>query len=393
MSRSRKLILTTWRPLLLYGVALAYLVVLLTHNLGSLPAGLSTAELQNLNAMGNWHSFLTNPFYAPHGLLLFVLQVLGVKSLLAFRSVSVLWALVCVLLFFSTLRIWFSKRVAVLGTVLLASSTWFLILARTMTPEIMQTSLVALLAVGGWLRYSRARIVPLLIGATLVAVLCYIPGMIWFILLAAMWQRRAIKSALEEAPFVVVMAATFWLILLIAPLLYGMVRNPHLLQTWAGLPTYFQGAGTMLRNAINIPSALFFRAPLKPGLWVGRLPLLDIFSAVMFMLGVYNFLFLRKLDRAKVLLGIAVLTTILITLGGQVTLTVLLPAVYIMVASGIDLLLNQWFSVFPRNPLARGLGMAIMVSLVVATCAYHITRYYRAFLLSPTTKEVYSRNL
>jgi hypothetical protein len=41
----------------------------------------------------------------------------------------------------------------------------------------------------------------------------------------------------------------------------------------------------------------------------------------------------------------------------------------------VALLLQQWFTVFPRNPLARLIGV-LMVSLLVVLSAYYNTRHY-----------------
>ncbi len=393
MSRGRQFILTMWQPLLIYGLTVALLLLLFAFRLNHLPSTISADEAQAVKATGNWHELLTNPIYIPHKLVLFTFQAAGLKKLALLRTASIFWALVIILLFFSTLRHWFSKRVAIIGCILLASSSWFLWAARSLTPEIMQSGLVALLAVGGWLRYSKARFGPMLIGIVLVALVCYIPGMIWFVLLALLWQRQAVKTFLSDTPGLLTVISIVLYVMLMLPLLYALVRNPHLIQTLLGLPLKLSSWQQYIRNALNIPLSIFVRAPLNPGRWVGQAPLLDLFGMVMFVLGLYNFFFLRKLDRAKVLLGLAVFVSALITLGGGVTIIMLLPAIYIVIAGGIDLLLQQWFMVFPRNPLARGIGLALVVCAVLISSAYQTDRYYRAWVNAPATKAIYNQTL
>jgi len=393
MKRVRRLVITMWQPLLFYSLAAVVLLVLLGYQLGKLPTHASADEIQAISAAHSWRALLNNPLYAPHKLMVIILQKAGFKSLAALRAVSTVWALLILGLFFSTLRHWFTKRIAVIGTLLLASSTWFLIAARSATPEIMQGSLVALLAVGGWLRYSRARIVPLLCGVALTAVLCYIPGMIWFVLAAAIWQRRTLKTALNETPAATtVIAALLWFGML-TPLLYALVRSPRLLQTLVGLPLQLSAWSQLGRNVLNVPLALFVRAPLNPAHWLGHLPLLDAFASAMFLLGLYSFFYRRQLDRAKVLTGMGVMVTLLIALGGGITLTMLLPAVYILVAAGVNLMLQQWLTVFPRNPLARSLGTLLLVLAVFASGFYQLNRYFQAWQHAPATKQAYNRTL
>ncbi len=393
MKRVRRFVITMWQPLLLYSLGAAVILALLCFKLGSLPTHLSPDDVAAVQATHSWHSLLDNPLYAPHKIILVGLQAAGLRSLVALRSASIAWALLMLLFFFSTLRHWFTKRIAVIGTLLLASSSWFLVDARSVTPEIMQAGLIALLAVGGWLRYSRARVLPLLLGVGLTAVLCYIPGMVWFVLLAIFWQRRTIKTALEETRLGTTLIASVLTVALLAPLIYALVRSPRQAQTLLGLPASLPTWQQLAHNAINVPLALFVRAPANPTHWLGHMPLLDVFAAVMFALGLYSFYYRRQLDRAKVLTGIGLFGGLLITLGGGISLTLLLPAVYIIITAGVNLMLQQWLTVFPRNPLARTLGTLLLVLAVAASSFYQLDRYYRAWQRAPATKQIYSRSL
>src|SRR5581483_2245887 len=168
-----------------------------------------------------------------------------------------------------------------------------------------------------------------------------------------------------------------WLVLLL-PLLYALVRSPRLLQTLAGWPAQLPSWHQLLHNFVNVPLALFVRAPLNPAHWVGHVPVLDVFAAAMFILGLYSFYYRLQLDRAKLLTGLGILVTLLITLGGGISLTMLLPATYVVVTAGINLMLQQWLTVFPRNPLARGLGTLLVVLAVITTCINQLDRYYPA---------------
>ncbi len=393
MNWFRRFAITTWQPVLFYGLGAAVLVSIIGYQLGNMPLHLSGQELNAVHAAGNWHTILNNPLYAPHKIVLLLLQLLNFDNLAALRAVSAGWAIMTILLFFSALRHWFTKRIAIIGCLLLATSTWFLVAARSTTPEIMQTGLVALLAIGGWLRYSRARVIPILVGVGLTALLCYIPGMIWFMLLAAVWQRRTLRSSFDETPSVITLLAAGLLVILVAPLLYALIRSPQLIQTLFGLPTHLLSWQQLGRNALDVPLALFVRAPLNPSHWLGHVPLLDIFSNAMFALGLYSFFYRRQLDRAKVLTGIVLLVSILIALGGGITLTMLLPAVYIIIAAGVNLMLQQWLTVFPRNPLARGIGMSLMLLAVLLVSFYQLDRYYQAWQHAPQTKQTYNLNL
>ena len=50
---------------------------------------------------------------------------------------------------------------------------------------------------------------------------------------------------------------------------------------------------------------------------------------------------------------------VLVGLGGPVGLSILVPLLYVAVATGLAYLLHEWLKVFPNNPLARGFGIGL----------------------------------
>lgn len=393
MKRLRRFMMEGWQPILLYGIAIAGLVLLFMYKIGSLPAGLSQNEIQALGSAQTWQAVLNNPLYAPHKVLILTLQTIGFHDKAVLRGVSACWALITTGLFFSILKRWYPKRIAILGTLLFTTSTWYLITSRLLTPEILQSGVVILLAVGGWLRYSHARISPVLLAVGSAAILFYIPGMLWLLIGAAIWQWPNIKIALKESSVLIAFSLTLLFLILIGPLLFAIVRNPSLGRELVGLPSSMPSLQQVIKGFVDIPLALFLRAPLDPVHWLGHLPLLDIFSTVMFGLGLYSFYFQLRLDRAKLLFGAGFIISVLIALSGTLTLTMLLPLVYIVVAAGLSLFLRQWLTVFPRNPLARTLGYSLLIIVVLAACFYQVSRYYVAWQHTPATKQAYSHTL
>jgi hypothetical protein len=141
----------------------------------------------------------------------------------------------------------------------------------------------------------------------------------------------------------------------------------------------------------NLVLAPFFRSPLLPELHLGRLPLLDIFSTTMFLLGIYYYAVRFTNRRSLILFSSFVLLLLVIPLSPIYILsaTILMPLIYICIISGIVELLKQWFSYFPRNPLARSLGVALVVIAIGFTSFYHLERYFIAWPNTPDTKNVY----
>ena len=81
--------------------------------------------------------------------------------------------------------------------------------------------------------------------------------------------------------------------------------------------------------------------------------------------------------------------TLLIALGGAVSLSLLIPFIYILVAAGIGFMLDQWYKVFPRNAIAQGVGMGLIVLAVAASCWYGLRHYFVAWPNAPATQQVF----
>lgn len=76
---------------------------------------------------------------------------------------------------------------------------------------------------------------------------------------------------------------------------------------------------------------------------------------------------------------------ILSGLGAGIDAIYIAPFLYIIAAAGIALLLQQWFTVFPKNPFARSVGVVLISICISASVAYNLHRYFIAW---PHTPEV-----
>lgn len=71
------------------------------------------------------------------------------------------------------------------------------------------------------------------------------------------------------------------------------------------------------------------------------------------------------------------------------TISIVLPFVYLLVAGGINFMIEQWFMVFPYNPFARNLAIVLIFVAIGATGFFHFNRYYIAWPQAPATKNTY----
>jgi len=61
---------------------------------------------------------------------------------------------------------------------------------------------------------------------------------------------------------------------------------------------------------------------------------------------------------------------------GVSSISWLVPFLYLFIAAGIALLLQMWFSVFPKNPIAKYVGLLWIGLIVVLIAYYQGTRYF-----------------
>lgn len=91
------------------------------------------------------------------------------------------------------------------------------------------------------------------------------------------------------------------------------------------------------------------------------------------------------------MIGSALVGIVLGALGSTVVaIVMLLPFAYCVIAAGIEYLLDVWFEVFPRNPVARSFGTVVVTTAIVFSGYYQLTRFFVVWPQVPETRAVYS---
>ena len=174
------------------------------------------------------------------------------------------------------------------------------------------------------------------------------------------------------------------------PLFYFLSKDTAILKTWLGLP---EGLATknVFDNLINLPNQILLRGVDNPLMWVYNTPIIDAVTLVLIITG---FIYIFNRERYAILKKSAFLflTIIigLILLNGYDYISLGLPLLYMFAAVGLTFLVEQWFHIFPRNPLARSIGMTLVVFLVGLVSSYHVTRYFIAWPRMDATRDAYS---
>jgi 4-amino-4-deoxy-L-arabinose transferase-like glycosyltransferase len=379
---------TAWQPVLLYAVLLAGLATLLWFNLGPLTGGYSQSEAQALQAGNSWRYIFDHPLNAPFTIGTRLMMYLSEHNLLITRLVATGFGLATIVAFYLLVRLWHGERTAIMGSILFAASAWFLHVTRLGTPDVMFFMLLVLVAGLVWHKQSNNPLA-LLLSFGLGAALLYVPGMIWFIVVGTIWQWRTIDRMFKDHLWIVTLGALVFAAALV-PLGLAIYQDPTVAKQLAGLPAEgWPIPLEVLRNLLDVPLQLFFSVPANPERWLAELPLLDYFGMAMLFLGGFVYARYSKLDRTRLLAITLLIGMILVSLGGGVSLSVLVPFIYILVAAGAGFLLERWFVVFPRNTIAQTTGLTLISLALLASVVYGVRHYFIAWPNAPETREVF----
>jgi hypothetical protein len=381
-----------------HGVLVALGVVitgLFLYRLGSLAGpGLAPAETAALQASGSYHDIIANPLYLPLTAprWLFTTLLPGHFNIAA-RLPSVLLALISIAALIYIVRHWYKQRTMFFGLVLIASSAWILHVGRLATNDIAYLAAVPILIAIHLLLYdyTEKRVV-IFIAAVVFAAMLYIPGLVWLALASLIWQRSEIKDALKNLSWPLIALLAGLIILMLAPLLYGFLHNAHSSYAlmWLGLPGSVPTWKEVVKNVAATISFVFVRTPADSARWLGQLPLFDAFMIISFIAGVAFYLKHISAERTKLLLLYGTLGLLLCAVGGSVTRSILVPTVYLVAIGGIAFILHQWLQVFPRNPLARRLGVGMICIAIALSCTYNLRHYFVAWPHNRETAQEFS---
>ncbi len=390
MDTTKKIFFRSWRTTLLIASLTVVIYLLYFGRLSTLLPGYSSAELATYTQASNWHHIAANPINAPYTLVVWLFTAVLHHNAIVTRLVAASFGVGLTLLFFAIIRQWYSFRVAFLGTLLFATSSGFLHFARLGTGQVLQMSTLALIACMVW--YHREQHSHRFIGywlAAILALLWYVPGMVWFEIVGTLilfkyarnrWRHTQVKHTIGWA-------ALF--LLLITPLIIAVIRHPHLLFVIGGLP---QNLSAALHTVHNVHAALFavtthdYTSSL---LWLVKAPLFTVTELVLGALGLYSYWHTGISTRALFLTSMAVLSLVLISLGGEVTFACFIPIVYLFVIHGLRELTSQWLTVFPRNPIAKFVGIAVICIMLFFSVVYQIRTYFVAWPHSVATLQTF----
>ncbi|MEI7522381.1 MAG: hypothetical protein WCJ86_02835 [Candidatus Saccharibacteria bacterium] len=375
-----------WKDTIYWLAGLTTFVAILGYHISTLLTGATPKEIATVTSVRSLKTLSLDPTFIVYKAAQQFMNLFSANTVHNTRLISTAFAVVTMLLFYYVLRHWQGTKIAILGTIMLVTSSWFLTYARMATPDITYILLIVMsFAYVIWAKNSMHESRTIIAGGLLTVALIYTPGLIWFIVLPAIWQRKLISQLIFKSSKSAIAALTLTIILLL-PLGYSIFSQPSIINTFLAFPTNLSALPMhFIQNIINIFRSLTFGYQKDATLGLINEPVIDIFTCAMFILGLFDCYTERGLDRTKMVIGFFVVSIVLVSLGGAVGNAILLPFIYLLASIGIGRMLGNWFIVFPRNPVARNIGLGLIIGIITLVGYYHITRYFVAWPNSPET--------
>ncbi len=373
-------------------VGLAALIFLMLFRLGTIMPGLTTGENSFYAMKLGWHGIYHNPLNLPLNVLWSAdFKYLAPVGMALLRLPAVLTGLLTVAAFYLLLQLWYGFRTAAFGTILFATSAWTLHVSRiaNYNVEYLAAIVFFMLSTAVLQKRYESKYVYWLINLAW-GLLLYVPGMVFLIAYNIYRQRTEVKFGIRKQDSFLVKVIYLLTAIIWIPLLARYIfLAPKNILAWLGLPSHLNNILHIVKEFFAVFYHIFIRGPLYPNLWLGRTAILDIFGIITALAGIYFYLTHIRATRTHLLFFSLIIGALLIALGGSVSLSLVIPIIYVLIAAGIAYLMSQWLSIFPENPLARSLGYTLISLAVAASVIYNVRSYFVAWPHNSTSVSVF----
>jgi hypothetical protein len=378
-----------WKPIII-GVLVLVLTLLIVLSLQStVPGGYSASEIAYHNTVRFGGLIPNNPLYLPIYLIhKIVLGVFG-TNIVNLRVANGLISIGAVISIFFIIKSWFSFRVAAFTSVIYLTLTWFLVNTRNALPDVMvlYSAFIPLLIV--WTQKTKKQKWALVVSALTISLLLYAPGIIWFLLVGILWKAKSIFYILKKSPIWNVVTALVVFLIVLTPFVLN-IAEPEFIKAIFGINLTTLSPLNYLENISTFIVNIFWNSNYNNGINIGSQAVFDIFSLVLITAGVINIAKKWKKSRSKYILISVIMGLLLIGFGSTIASIIILPYVVLLIGCGLGWLLQQWLTVFPKNPFAQNIGVAILVLAIGMTSIYNVYRFYVAWPHMPSTEIKYN---
>lgn len=383
-----------WRYVFGYGLLFAIIGGLLFVASNYIPGGLRPAEVDAAVKSGSLSFTSLDPKMIVN-LPYYVLQrgvfaLFGVSTF-TIKLPSLILAFLTVIGLALLIATWHRRNIAIITTIIAATSVQFLFLAQDGTPLIMYSFLAV------WLLFASTYVTRQkmfgtlwkVLAGVLFAALLYTPFGIYLaiaVLTTIIFHPHVRFIVKRFSTIRLVLAAVFGLITLL-PLIYASFVDRSVIMTLLGLPEHLsQIPANIQKTALDL---FGFFAPANGSL---ARPLYTIEVALLLGLGLVKLAAYRYTARGYICLfwGVLLIPLVLIN---ENQATYLFPLMTLILAISISTLITDWYKLFPRNPYARVIGLIPLGILVVGVTVSGAARYLNTYHYGQVVASTYSKDL
>ena len=375
-----------------YGILFAAYIAIILYTIFVAPTGLTPNEISsatksaNLNLSNIFSSqILDFPF---HILQKASISVLGLSNF----SIKLPAIIISIATVFAIIRLahsWFERGTATLATIIAIASSQFFFFAQNGTPEILYTfyPIILILAGGDFLKNRSNK--SLIITSLTLALSSYTPLSIYivlaliltvlthphlrFILIRELSRRRKIIAGVIFA-------------LAILPLVLAIVKDFSILKSIFGIPESLN----ILENFNLLISNLFsFSSKNTDGVIS---PIINPPVGILIAIGLY-FTFSAKHTPKSYLVNIWSVILLLVCLINPNLTTILFTPVLLLTVTGLQSLIQTWYTIFPQNPYARVSGLIPISFFVIGLLAASLNNFRLNYLYSPEIVANFNQDL
>jgi 4-amino-4-deoxy-L-arabinose transferase-like glycosyltransferase len=292
------------------------------------------------------------------------------------------------------LKRWFKNNVAIIGGLLGITSSLYLTSGRTGTAAILLIFWSTYLLLLGTLITQQAKgqfLWRISLGAVL-GLSLFTPLSIYVIvsiIIAGLLHPHA-RYVLRRYGSVEATCAILFFLIAVVPLGFGIWKQPTLALELMGIPELFPTSAIYANQALGV--ARFLGDFTAPGISDFIQPAFNMATILLIILGTLRALIDYHATRTYALLIWAAVLIPVVTLQPDYVNVLFVPAI-LLLAIGIQTLIREWYTIFPRNPYARVAGLIPLVALIAGASYLNYTRYFEGYRYSPSTARVYDNDL
>ncbi|HEX6462634.1 MAG TPA: glycosyltransferase family 39 protein [Candidatus Saccharimonadales bacterium] len=389
----KELILYRYRYILAYVALIIICGGLTLWQLNSIPLGFSADEMNSAVAARHLKlngSFVDGPYIALQKVTLALFEV----GTLGIRLPSVIYAILMVMAAYILLKRWFKENIAIIGTLLIVTSTHFLLRGRTGSPAILYSLWPMLLLATGSLVIDRTKAWKFWLWCSFIIVgfMFYTPYLVYVALAAAvlLFVSPSGRQILFEAKFGIAATSIFSLLLVVLPLGWSIYNHPEIIKPLLGITEALPSLQAITERAITLANGFFDF--LHPQLGLGMTPYLSLPALILSLYGLTRLCLKITEPRYTLVVSWFTLSILAIVIFNAPAALMFVPLMLLTIY-GFYFFIRHWYELFPRNPYARMAALLPIAALLLVMMQFNFDRYFYGLARSNQVHELYDADI